>query len=306
MNGICWRLAAMLSRILDSSERTAVMGDLIESGEDGSQALRDVSGLAIRRQLALWTNWQPWLALFGVACVSGAVLSATAFNLRVGIDHRLLRYYFDSGTYLHPDLAAAREVEYMLCLTVAFFAWTWTSGFALARLSRPALWLTGLTLYVVVMTSFLARLLIAGSISTETPIIGHRVYPIWLVFMVFLLPLGASKLLFVIALLWGARRGLSNRALDVWLAVTLFAAVVLATALVLWTGGWYQHTHSLILPWIGTSRESWKGGVWHEGPFWTRLLPILLVSWPAAYMFINSARLARHSKYSSKVASSRR
>lgn len=287
MNGFCQWLSGLLSRMLDPAERTAVEGDLIESGESGPEALRDVLGILIRRQLAAWKSWQPWLALLGVAVISGLVLSAAAFNLRVGIDHRMLRYLM-GGPYSHPDLAAGREIEYLVCLTLAFFAWTWTSGFVLATLSRRAFWITGLTFYVVVLTSFLARLLIAGAIKTESPIIGDRVYPLWLVFVAFLLPLSPSKLLFVIAFFWGARTGLRNRALNLWRAVTQLAAVAITTALVVWTGGWYEQTHSLIVPWIGTSPKSWSGGIWHEGLFWTRLLPLLLVSWPAGYLLAAS------------------
>jgi len=52
--------------MLESGEREAVRGDLAESGETGSQALRHVVGLVIRRQLSIWTDWRPWLTLVGL------------------------------------------------------------------------------------------------------------------------------------------------------------------------------------------------------------------------------------------------
>jgi hypothetical protein len=58
-----WWLADASSRMLDSNEREAVHGDLAESLETGGQALRNVLGLVIRRQLAVWRGWQPWVSL---------------------------------------------------------------------------------------------------------------------------------------------------------------------------------------------------------------------------------------------------
>jgi hypothetical protein len=290
MNRICWWLAAVISGLLDPDERNAVHGDLIESGEDGAKALHDMFGLVVRRQLALWKNWQPWLALLGVAGISAVVLSATAFNLRVGIDHRLLRYLRSGIYYDESGITVRQEVVFMICLSIAFFAWTWTSGFVLATLSRRAVWLTGLMFYVVVLSSFLARLVVAGAVGADRPIVGDRPYPIPVVFLAFLIPFTPSKLLFLLAFVWGARNGLRKRALALGPAAGWALFVVIATALVMWTGGWYEETHSLIVPWVATSPEAWSRGVWHAGPWPTRLFPLLLVSWPVGYMLAISWR----------------
>jgi hypothetical protein len=215
-------------------------------------------------------------------------LSAVAFNLRVGIDHRLLRY-LQSGTY-HPEngVTVRQEIVFVLCLALALFAWTWTSCFVLAALSRRALWLTGLIFYIVVLNSFLARLVVSGAISTKYPIIGDRAYALPVVFLAFLLPLSPSKLLFLLGAVWGARSGVRGGALGLWQATIWALSVMVVTALIMWTGGWYEESHSLILPWVGTTPESWRGGVWHAGPWPTHLLPLLLVSWPAVYMLAAS------------------
>jgi hypothetical protein len=52
MNRICWWLVEGLSRRLEPGERDAVLGDIAESGESGGEALRDLLGLAARRQAA--------------------------------------------------------------------------------------------------------------------------------------------------------------------------------------------------------------------------------------------------------------
>jgi Tat protein translocase TatC len=54
MTRIYWWLAKGVSRILEANERDAVLGDLAESHESGGQALRDLLGLVVRRQAALW------------------------------------------------------------------------------------------------------------------------------------------------------------------------------------------------------------------------------------------------------------
>jgi hypothetical protein len=63
MNRICWWFVDLVARTLEADERDAVCGDLAESGESGGQALRDLLGLVLRRQAALWKDWRPWLAL---------------------------------------------------------------------------------------------------------------------------------------------------------------------------------------------------------------------------------------------------
>jgi hypothetical protein len=56
MNRICWWLVERLSRRLEPGERDAVLGDIAESGESGRGALRDLLGLAVRRQAAALTE----------------------------------------------------------------------------------------------------------------------------------------------------------------------------------------------------------------------------------------------------------
>ena len=78
MTRICWWLVDRSSRLLEPDEREAVRGDLAESGETGGQALRGVLGLVVRRQVALWKHWRPWLALIGLVVPLGMLLTLTS------------------------------------------------------------------------------------------------------------------------------------------------------------------------------------------------------------------------------------
>lgn len=80
----------------------------------------------------------------------------------------------------------------------------------------------------------------------------------------------------VLAAVAGARRG-SRHALARRSSAVLASSVAALTVLVFWTGGWYE-----------AAAETWSGGVWHPNPWSTRLLPLLMMSWPTAYILATS------------------
>ena len=45
---------------LEPAERGVVLGDLAESAPTPLSAFRDLLGLIVRRQVAMWRNWRPW------------------------------------------------------------------------------------------------------------------------------------------------------------------------------------------------------------------------------------------------------
>src|ERR1700730_3159696 len=94
MTSIQWPLVEVAARLLERGEREAVSGDLLETGEATWRGLLDVLGLVIRRQLSHWKNWQPWLAMFGLALpgslpLMGVSVSASSMHERL-IDQRIL------------------------------------------------------------------------------------------------------------------------------------------------------------------------------------------------------------------------
>ena len=118
MTRVCWRLVDILSRMLEVEERQAVRGDLAESGESIGRALRDALGLIVRRQIGLWTEWQPWLALLGVACLAGVPLSRTLFRFNVDLAQQLMAYE-QYGVHFGTLLTPQQDMAFLLCLAVA-------------------------------------------------------------------------------------------------------------------------------------------------------------------------------------------
>ncbi len=141
-------LVNALSRLLEPVEREAVLGDFAESGETGIRAVRDLSGLLLRRQAALWRDWKPWLATAGVALPAGLLLSRASKWLASGYDlyswiawnHTVIdpATLAESGLSLHAGVVQVARGLFVL------LAWTWAGGFVLGALSRGAMWLNGL------------------------------------------------------------------------------------------------------------------------------------------------------------------
>ncbi|HKN34586.1 MAG TPA: hypothetical protein VJX16_15215 [Terriglobales bacterium] len=141
MDRICWRLANVLSEALAPTERDAVRGDLMESHESGSEALRDVLGLVIRRYAALLSDWRTWVALLGLIIPVSMLLSIASQNL-AGIGSVYSWLYFNNWDW---GLLRSRGFWYVLSesarelagryLTLA--CWSWSAGFLLGRTSAP-------------------------------------------------------------------------------------------------------------------------------------------------------------------------
>src|SRR5262245_46872966 len=92
MTPIAWWLVENLSRLLDDDERQVVCGDLAECGTSAGKALREVTGLVIRRQAALWFGWEPWLALLTVVIPIGLLLSHASRLWAEGAAENILLY----------------------------------------------------------------------------------------------------------------------------------------------------------------------------------------------------------------------
>src|SRR6266852_2562472 len=140
MNRIFWGLVDISSRMLNPEEREVVRGDLAESGEKGSRALRDVLGLVVRRQAALWTDWRPWLALVGWGVPLGMLLSIVSKSAADG-SAVYIWMYANSWDW---DFVrnAGFWYEFAHCIRIVFMCylmlvcWSWTCGFVLGSVSR--------------------------------------------------------------------------------------------------------------------------------------------------------------------------
>jgi hypothetical protein len=262
---ICWWLLDILSRALDANEREAVCGDLAESGKSVGASMRDVLDLIVHRQIGLWREWQPWLALLGIAFLAGLPLSGIVFRLDVDLGQQLM-VYFTYGVHLGTLLTPQQDIAFLICLAVALLVWSWTCGFVLGSLSGRAVWLTGSVFYLIVLNYTWVRFVLSGNI------IVRNAGPLQLL-MAVTLPLSIPTLLFSLSGLYGALLGLRRRVLRLRSAYALASAITILTILTTWMSGWYETAH-----------EVWSGGAW-QGVSWPmRLLPFVLVSWPVAYL----------------------
>jgi hypothetical protein len=271
MTRVCWRLVDILSRMLDVEERQAVRGDLAESRESIDRALRDVLGLIVRRQIGLWTEWQPWLALLGVACLAGVPLSRTLFRFNADLAQQLMAYE-QYGVHFGTLLTPQQDLAFLLCLAVALLVWLWTCGFVLGSLSGRAIWLTWSLFYFMVLDSAWVRFVLSGSI------VLRNAGPVRL-FMAVTVPHTIATLLFLLSGLCGAFLGSRRRVLPMLSAYVLASAITVLTILTTWMSGWYEAAH-----------EVWSSGAWHRVSWPMRLLPFVLASWPVAYLLASAKR----------------
>jgi hypothetical protein len=198
------RLVGFVSHLLEPTEREVVLGDLEEGGDSARQSLVAILGLVIRREAALWRNWRPWLAAFGLALPFSFLLMG--FSLSVS---RAYQQYV--GVHVGPGFAL------LLCNVLLLAGWAWTGGFVVGAISRRTLWVSA-------ALSFAPCLFCLERFRVESL---SRL----------------CLLLFLPAALWGARRGLQlvyiKRSSAIALAVGVTALTIpLWSSSGLWLPNW--------------------------------------------------------------------
>ncbi|HLJ44731.1 MAG TPA: hypothetical protein VKU01_01900 [Bryobacteraceae bacterium] len=121
----------LLARGLSPGDRETVLGDLAEAGETGNQALLSVAGLVIRRQLSMWRDWRPWVAVFGLVVPASFLL----MGFSVSIAQAVLPA---TGRNLPPGLTV------LVCNISLLAAWSATGGFAVGTISRRTTWISAI------------------------------------------------------------------------------------------------------------------------------------------------------------------
>jgi hypothetical protein len=212
MTSMHWPLVEVAARLLERDEREAVLGDLLETGEGAWRGLLDVLGLVVRRQLSHWKNWQPWLAVFGLALPGSLILmgisvSVSSIYERL-IDHRIL---IGSPHAIHEGFLQ------LLCRGLLLIGCSWACGFVLGSIAQRTLW-------VSIASSCFACLFCL--VQFREPSLSR------LCLFLFLLP--AS---------WGVRQAL--RLIRINLALAIFLAIAITTLMILpsnsrglWTLNW--------------------------------------------------------------------
>lgn len=130
-----WPLVEVAALLLEPSEREAVLGDLLETGEGGWRGLLGVLGLVTRRQLSYWKNWQPYLAVFGLALPGSLVLMGTSVSVSL-IYERFLEHRILLGS---PDTTYEGFLQ-LLCRGLLLIACSWACGFVMGSISPRTLW----------------------------------------------------------------------------------------------------------------------------------------------------------------------
>jgi hypothetical protein len=277
-----WWAVDLLCGLLERAERAAVCGDLVEAHASTGRALIEVAGLVVRRQAALWLGWRPWLALFTIAIPLGFLLSiASRWSAETIFAHLWLYVRLGEVSYLavpgwRRDVIAMTTTFLVSCAALA--AWSWTLGFALARLSRGA-WFT---LAVVALTIVLGT----TGFTTTVPLGDRRVDPL------FALTAGSilTPILRVYLVLgpawWGLRRGRARISLGSSRAIAITVAAAALTALAS-----KELEGSLIFGWGLMLPQPGPDGIVGTAddlrPLWWISLVML---WPSAYVLTHSIR----------------
>ena len=153
MNGFWQHLVAFASRALDLTEREAVLGDLAESGVRRAEALRDILGLVLRRQVAYWRDWRPWLALAGLVGPMSLLLAFNAVPLARSYELYIwiVQNYgvIDSATLYETHLTLQRGIPLLVLQSFLLASWAWAAGFALASLSRRTIWVNSILFFLL-------------------------------------------------------------------------------------------------------------------------------------------------------------
>ncbi len=217
MNGVAWKLIGLVSELLERHERDAVVGDLMEGGESGWRGLRDVSGLLLRRQAALWKSPHPWLAGFGITLPCSYLLVHVSISVSCTYERLVNHRFYACWHTGHEGFAL------LLCHILLLIAWSWSGGYIVGSVSRRTLWMS-------------------AALSVVPAIIclncwGSPAFPSRLCLFLFLLPAA-----------FGVRRGLRNAGISFLTALVLAEAItVLMIAAwsnqALWVNNW-----ALILP----------------------------------------------------------
>ena len=131
MNNIAWKIVEVVALRLTPTEREIVLGDLIETRETAWRGMREVSGLAARRQLQLWNGWRPWLAAPGLAFPCSFLLMGFSFAISSE-----LRNHFVHGWRLSFFSTEPVEAISLLCRVLVLLISAWAAGFTVESISR--------------------------------------------------------------------------------------------------------------------------------------------------------------------------
>lgn len=129
MNASASLLVNLTSQLLTPAEREVVLGDLAEARAGVLHSLRQVLELGIRRHIALWKSWQPWLTGPGLALPASFLLMGVSLSVS------------QAGLQLaDPGSGATAGLIRLVTQACLLLGWSWTAGYVVGNLSRRTLW----------------------------------------------------------------------------------------------------------------------------------------------------------------------
>lgn len=253
------RIVAALSKLLEPEERECACGDLEEWRLGGVAAAANILGLVIRRQLAEWSRWGPWAALWGVAGLTGCFLSGLFLRVEGEISLQIRTYLHYGVAYQPGGVNFAQIAAHTVTGVIVIALWSWACGFVLASLSGRAFWITSLLFYLMLRDSFLIRAFMSGTIvlKQEPVVLLHRLLPLdpFVMACLFMLAIGVRA----------SRKDALRQNTSLYLAAFGFALIVL----LVWMESWFA-----------AGFAQWSGEQYFATPFLYRLLPWLAGAWP--------------------------
>lgn len=260
MTRFCEFLVAGLSRLLDSTTRDVVIGDLAELNLGLLRSIWELCGMIARQQASLWKEWRPWLALLGIAGLAGIRLTFVA-GVLLSWPLLYIRTYLKYGVMYQSGVSVTGELVVWFSMAAAVVLWSWTAGFAFAALARRTAFAGGFLLCIVWLGWNVIAIRLILSVSPWSLIL--LVIP-WV--------------LFFVPATCGVRQGFRQGDLSFQRAIVLLVLTVGVLALVTWTSGWAQ-----------AGVERWSEGALPGGtPWYRRLFTYLLSSWPALWIAARS------------------
>ncbi len=128
-----WYFVETTAQLLEYEQREAVLGDLMEAGENACQGVLSILGLAFRLQVALWKDWRPWLAAFAT--------SLPASFLLMGVSLSVSQSY---QRFAYAKTPGPSAFLLLLCQVVLLIGWSWSAGFAVGAISRRTVWVSAI------------------------------------------------------------------------------------------------------------------------------------------------------------------
>lgn len=121
----------VVSHLLTPFERDAVLGDLIEYDVSNWHSISGILGLYVRRRVALWKSWRPWLAAFGLAIPLSLTLMGLSVSIAQSGQHWVNENVLNEAHFtLNPGVAL------LLSNIVLLIAWSFTGAFVIGSISR--------------------------------------------------------------------------------------------------------------------------------------------------------------------------